>query len=166
MAKVRIGQQGSFTNDNLESALDHVKHRYNRFYRMLYDYDEGFGHFYYLDDYRKDQILRPFRELLNCTNLDFYRMERNDINDGKYNHYDFYVGQSNRERKRHGIGFYSWEWEQDDDGDTSITYFIGRYENGQRKNGVWYHLSNEDAKIWVEVEGCFYLSALRGMSIL
>lgn len=166
MAKIRIGQQGSFRNDNLESALDHVKHRYNRFNRMLYDYDEGFGHFYYLDDYRKDQILRPFRELLNCTNLDFYRMERNDMNDGKYNHYDFYVGQSNRERKRHGIGFYSWEWEQDDDGDTSITYFVGRYENGHRKNGVWYHLSNEDAKIWVEVEGCFYLSALRGMSIL
>ena len=166
MAKIRIGQQGSFRNDNLESALDHVKHRYNRFNRMLYDYDEGFGHFYYLDDYRKDQILRPFRELLNCTNLDFYRMERNDMNDGKYNHYDFYVGQSNRERKRHGIGFYSWEWEQDDDGDTSITYFVGRYESGQRKNGVWYHLSYEYAKIWVEVEGCFYLSALRGMSIL
>lgn len=165
MAKVRIGQQGDFRNSDLESALYHVKHRYNRFYRMLYDYDAGFGHFYYLDDWRKDQILQPFREILNCSNLDFYRMER-DMNDGRYNHYDFYVGQSNRERRRQGIGFYSWEWEQDEDGDTSITYFIGEWENGQRKQGVWYHLSNEDAKIWVKVEGSFFLSALHGVSRL
>ena len=88
------------------------------------------------------------------------------INDGRYNHYDFFVGQTNNQRQRHGIGFYSWEWEEDDDGDTSITYFIGQYENGVRKEGVWYHLSNEDAKVYVEVENQFRVSAINGLSYL
>ena len=163
MANVKIGQRGKAGPIDLKSALDDVINRYNRFYKMLYDYDAGFGHFYHLDNYRKDLIIKPFIELLDCRNLTFRQMYTSGENSYSNKHYDFYVGEVNDSGKRNGIGLYSWEWEKDDDGDTSITYFIGQFENGVRKSGVWYHLSNEDAKIYVDVDNEFRISALNGV---
>lgn len=163
MANVKIGQQGISGPIDLESALKDVNKRYNRFRKMLYDYDAGFGHFYHLDDYRKDLIIKPFIDLLNCRNLTIQQMYTSGEKSYSNKHYDFYVGEVNASGKRNGIGLYSWEWEKDDDGDTSITYFIGQFENGVRKSGVWYHLSNEDAKIYVDVDNEFRISALNGV---
>ena len=163
MVNVKIGQQGIAGPIDLKSALDDVINRYNRFYKMLYDYDAGFGHFYHLDDYRKDLIIRPFRELLDSRDLTLQQIYTSGERSYSNRHYDFYVGEVDASGKRNGIGLYSWEWEKDDDGDTSITYFIGQFENGVRKSGVWYHLSNEDAKIYVDVDNEFFISALRGV---
>ncbi len=156
----KIGQQGAVIND-VESALANIENRYRRFLRMLYDDDCGFGHFYALSDYRKEMILEPLRQVLGSRRLHFSRLSNNASEFSS--HYDFYLGElgQNQERK---FGVYSWEWEEDEDGDTSIDYFVGSFENGQPKYGVRYHLSNEDAKIWVKVDGQFYISAINGIN--
>ena len=158
-ANRKIGQQDSAIND-VESALANIEDRYRRFHRMLYDDDCGFGHFYALSDYRKEMILDPLRQVLKCPRLHFFRIAKDDNTFSQ--HYDFYLGELDQNQKCK-FGVYSWEWEEDEDGDTSITYFAGRFENGQPECGVWYHLSNEDTKIWVEVEGKFYISAINGV---
>ncbi len=156
----KIGQQGSVIND-VESALANIENRYRRFHRMLYDDDYGFGHFYALSDYRKEMILNPLKQILECNRLHFSRFS----NDGNQfsQHYDFYLGELDQNNKCR-FGVYSWEWEEDEDGDTSILYYVGSFDNERPKNGVWYHLSNEDAKIWVRVDGQFYISAINGVS--
>lgn len=158
----KIGQQGPVIND-VESALANIENRYRRFHRMLYDDDYGFGHFYALSDYRKDMILNPLKQILGCRRLHFSRIS----NDGNQfgSHYDFYLGELDQNNKRR-FGVYSWEWEEDEDGDTSINYFVGSFENEQPKYGVWYHLSNEEAKIWVRVDGRFDISVTDGVSTL
>lgn len=152
----KIGQQGSRIYD-VESALSDIQNRYRRFYRMLYDDDYDFGHFLALSSRRKEMILEPLRRVLESRELYFSRISKD--NSDYSQHYDFYLGEFNQYGKRK-FGVYSWEWEEDEDGDTSITYFAGSFENGQPAQGVWYHLSNEDAKIWVRVDGEFYISAI------
>lgn len=155
-AAKKIGQQGSRIYD-VESALSDIQNRYRRFYRMLYDDDYDFGHFLALSDSRKEMILEPLRRVLDNRELYFSRFSNED--DEFSQHYDFYLGELNQNGESK-FGVYSWEWEEDEDGDTSITYFAGDFENGQPAHGVWYHLSNEDAKIWVRVDGQFYISAI------
>lgn len=156
----KIGQQSSI--NDVFSALSDIENRYRRFHRMLYDNDYDFGHFLALSDYQKEMILEPLKQVMECGQIHFLRFPRD--NNQYSNHYDFYVGELNQNRTPK-FGVYSWEWEEDEEKNTSIDYFAGSFENGQPKHGVWYHLSNEDAKIWVRVDGRFYISAINGVSV-
>lgn len=157
----KIGQQGNPIARDFASAIENARNRYEGVYRLLHN--DEFGHFYYLSEHRKTQILAPLKELLSCGNLRFCKLGRG----GEYDdHYDFYLGQLNENGQRHGTGLYGWEWEEDDEGDTSITYFVGEYIDGRRTdNGVWYHFSSEDAKIYFDVEKAFTVYAAKGVGV-
>lgn len=155
----KIGQQGAVIARDYESAIEHVQNLYRMTIRHLND--EEFAHFYYLSNYRKEQILAPLKELLACRNLHF-RKTKDSMPYG--NHYDFYLGQLDEFNTPCGTGLYGWEWEQDEDGDTSINYFVGEFKDDDfTDNGVRYHYSSEDAKIYFDVKGSFCVYAAKGV---
>lgn len=155
----KIGQQGAVIARDYESAIEHVQNLYRMTIRHLND--EEFAHFYYLSNYRKEQILAPLKELLSCRNLHF-RKTKDSTPYG--NHYDFYLGQIDEFNTPCGTGLYGWEWEKDEDGDTSINYFVGEFKDDDfTDNGVRYHYSSEDAKIYFDVKGSFCVYAAKGV---
>ena len=155
----KIGQQGAVIARDYESAIEHVQNLYRMTIRHLND--EEFAHFYYLSNYRKEQILAPLKELLSCRNLHF-RKTKDSTPYG--NHYDFYLGQIDEFNTPCGTGLYGWEWEKDEDGDTSINYFVGEFKDDDfTDNGVRYHYSSEDAKIYFDVKGAFCVYAAKGV---
>lgn len=155
----KIGQQGAVIARDYESAIEHVQNLYRMTIRHLND--EEFAHFYYLSNYRKEQILAPLKELLSCRNLHFRKTKDNTPYG---NHYDFYLGQIDEFNTPCGTGLYGWEWEKDEDGDTSINYFVGEFKDDDfTDNGVRYHYSSEDAKIYFDVKGSFCVYAAKGV---
>ena len=139
-----------------ESVLEYLERYYNydenQFYRS-----NDWPNIYRLDDYYKETILAPFRELLSYApeELEFIRYENDD----------FYIGQTDGNGNPHGTGLYHWAREKDSQGDIHSEMFAGRWNHGEQTNdGSQIHHASDDTKTWFEAcsEG-FRLAPIYGL---
>ena len=139
-----------------ESVLEYLERYYNydenQFYRS-----NDWPNIYRLDDYYKETILAPFRELLSYApeELEFIRYENDD----------FYIGQTDGNGNPHGTGLYHWASEKDSQGDIHSEMFAGRWNHGEQTNdGSQIHHASDDTKTWFEAcsEG-FRLAPIYGL---
>ncbi|MFR3332032.1 MAG: hypothetical protein ACLTSL_18160 [Odoribacter splanchnicus] len=123
------------------TVLSYVERYFNYFENKFYRSDD-WPNIYRLDDYYKNMILVPFRELLvlNTESLKFIEYEGGD----------FYIGQADNSGNRHGTGLYHWARTKDAEGDKHNEMFVGQWNHGQRtKDGSYIHAS-DDTKTWFE----------------
>lgn len=105
--------------------------------------EQRLANIYRLDDYYKETILAPFRELLSYApeELEFIRYENDD----------FYIGQTDGNGNPHGTGLYHWAREKGFAGDLHSEMFVGRWKHGEQTNdGSQIHHASDDTKTWFE----------------
>lgn len=135
------------------SALSDIQDRL-RYLERIFNNDD-YGNIYRISDSYKNIITSPIYELLRSNNLKYI----------EYSNDDFYLGQTESNRQRDGIGLYSWAWKKDSAGNTHISYFIGEWRDGQHTTyGTELHFSNEDEEEWYHsCQDGFYISPIGGV---
>ena len=141
-----------------ETIRQYLEGYLNYFENKFYQSDD-WPNIYRVDDYYKDTILAPLRELLN--------MNSNELEFIEYSGGDFYIGRVDCNENKQGIGCYHWAIEKDSEGDKRRDMFVGYWNRNERTNyGSYIHVSSDETKTWFEAcnEG-FRLTTRYGLQV-